>query len=70
MDLESITLNEISQAEKDKYCRISLLVESKNTIQLVNLTKRSRFTDIKNKLVVTSGKRDINYRLIEYRLIQ
>ena len=70
MDLESITLNEISQAEKDKYCRISLLVASKNTIQLVNLTKRSRFTDIKNKLVVTSGKRDINYRLIEYRLIQ
>ena len=40
MDLESIMLNGISQPEKDKYCRISLLVESKNTIQLVNLTKK------------------------------
>ena len=40
MDLESIMLSGIRQAEKDKYCRLSLLVESKNTIQLVNLTKK------------------------------
>ena len=39
MDLESIKLSEISQAGKDKYYRISHLVESKNTIQLVNLAK-------------------------------
>lgn len=30
MNLESTTLSEISQIEEDKYCTISLIVDSKN----------------------------------------
>ena len=35
-----------------------LYVESKKYNKLVNITKRSRLTDIENKLVVTSGERE------------
>ena len=34
MDLEIITLSEVSQTEKDKYHMISLYMKSKNLIQM------------------------------------
>ena len=48
MDLESITLSEISQILYDM-----IYVEFKNYNKLVNKTKRSRFTEINNQLMVT-----------------
>ena len=56
--LSSIPLSEISQTEKDKYVWYFFYVESKKYNKLVNITKRSRLTDIENKLLVTSGKRE------------
>ena len=50
MDVGSIMLR--SQTEKDKYCK------KKKSNKLVNITKRSRLRDLKNKLVVTSGERE------------
>ena len=41
MELEGIMLSEISQTEKDKYCMISLILESKKYKKLVNITKKS-----------------------------
>ena len=41
MDLE-IILSEISETEKDKYCMISHILESKKYNQLVNITKRKQ----------------------------
>ena len=47
--------NEISQTEKDKYCML-LHVESKEKYnKLMNVTKQKK-TDVKYKLVVTSGQ--------------
>ena len=47
--------NEISQTEKDKYCML-LHVESKEKYnKFVNVTKQKK-TDVKYKLVVTSGQ--------------
>ena len=58
MDLEGIMQSDISQTEKDRCCMISH-VESKNYIELVNITKnKNRLTDIENKLVVASGERE------------
>ena len=54
MDLESITLSEISQRLYDM-----IYVEFKNYNKLVNKTKRSRLTDIEDKLVVISGEREV-----------
>ena len=42
MDLEVITLSEISQKEKDKYHMIPLICESKNTIQMNLFTKQKQ----------------------------
>ena len=42
MDLEAIMLSEISQTEKDKYCRIHLYVKSKKYNKLVNITKKKQ----------------------------
>ena len=54
MDLEGIMLSEISQTEKNKYCMISLYVESKKIQQTSECNKKiSRLTDIESKLVVT-----------------
>ena len=55
--MEGIALNEISQTEKDKYYMI-LHVEPKTYNKLVNITKRNRLTDIKNKIAVTSRERE------------
>ena len=55
MDLVDMIPNEISQTEKDKYCML-LHVESKEKYnKLVNVTKQKK-TDVKYKLVVTSGQ--------------
>ena len=54
MDLEGITLSELSQ-KKVNTVWYHLYMESKKYNKLVNITKRSRLTDIENKLVVTSG---------------
>ena len=55
MELEEVMLSEISQTERDKYCMLSLNVESKN--QLENITKRNGLKDIDDRLVVPSGER-------------
>lgn len=47
----------LNQTEKGKYQMISLQVEYKKYNKLANMTKRSRLTDIANKLVVSSGER-------------
>ena len=43
MGLEGIMLSEISQAEKDKYCKISLICELKKN--LVNTTKKKQIQE-------------------------
>ena len=48
-------LNEINQTEKDKYCMISFICGIRKYNKLVNITKKSKLTDIENKQVVTSG---------------
>ena len=57
MDLE-IILSEIRETEKDKYCMISHILESKKYNKLVNITKRNRLTDTENKLVLTNGEKE------------
>ena len=54
MDVEIITLSEVSQTEKDKCHMISFHVESKknNTDELIY---RNRLIDIENKLMVNEG---------------
>ena len=55
MDLEGIMLSEVSQTETDEYHVISLIYGIKNTQQTkIHNKKRSRHTDIDNKLLVTS----------------
>ena len=56
MDLETTTLNEVSQTEKDRYLMISLICEILKMIQ-INLFTKQRLTDIENKFIVTQGKR-------------
>ena len=57
MDLEGIMLSEISQ-RKINTVWYHLYVESKKYNKLVNIKKRSRLTDIENKLMITSGERE------------
>ena len=49
-DLQFIILSEISQTEKDKYHMKSHMCNLKQNLQ-------NRLTDVKNKLLVTKGKR-------------
>ena len=45
-------------------------MESKNYNKLVNKTKRSRFTDIENKLVVPSGEGALTgWERVRYKLL-
>lgn len=46
MALDSITLNEICHIDKDKYCVVSLICESKKR------KKRSKVIDTENRLVI------------------
>ena len=49
-----------SQAERETNTGLYHLdIESKNYNKLMNITKKNRFTDIDNKLVVTSGERGV-----------
>ena len=51
MSLENIMLSEISQTEKDKYCKLSLIHRI-----LKNKQNESRLTDTENKWVATRGE--------------
>ena len=55
MDLEIITLSELSQTEKNKYYMISLIGGTWKKVQM-NLQNRNRPIDIENKLMFTKGK--------------
>ena len=57
MDLQMIILREVSQTEKDKYHRISLICGILKMGQNNLFTNRNRVTDIENKLMVTKGER-------------
>lgn len=48
-------LSEISQAAKDKYCMVSLSVESKNKVKQTEQNK-NRFIEIENKKMVVRRK--------------
>ena len=57
MDLEAVTLNEISQTEKEKQWTRSLIRGSKKKKKVItNLQNRKRLTDLENKLMVDWGK--------------
>ena len=58
MDLEGITLSEISQTERQILYDVTYVQNLKKYNKVVNITKRSRLTYIENKLVVTSGERE------------
>ena len=55
IELESITLSEISQAVKDKYHMISPLTGTNSTEQ-TSKQNTTRYIEIKNKLTVTRGE--------------
>ena len=59
IDLEIIILCEVSQTEKDKYHRISLIcvIFLKKWYNWTYLQSRNRPIDIETKLMVTKGKR-------------
>ena len=48
IELEDITLSEISQMEKDKYCMVSLICERQNS--------SNKHIGTENRLVVTGGE--------------
>ena len=50
-------LNELSHIEKDKYCKISFICESKKIIQMSVYVKQKQ-THRENKQVFTRGKRE------------
>ena len=50
IQLEIITLSEVSHKEKDKYHMISLICD------ISDLQNRNRLTDIENRLVVAKGE--------------
>ena len=58
MDLENITLREVSQIERDKYYDISYMMNLKTNTNECNMQNRNRFIDIENKLDVTNGERE------------
>ena len=55
MDLEIVILNEVSQNEKDKY-HITYMRHLKIQQKWTYPRKRSRLTDIENRLVVAKGE--------------
>ena len=56
MELESIMLNEISQAAKDKYYMMSSISGTESTKQ-ADEQNRTRDLEIKNKMTVVRGER-------------
>ena len=62
MDLED-TLSEITQTKKAIHCVIAIIRGIQKIQQTSeNNKKRSRPTDIENKLVTTTGKREVGRR--------
>ena len=68
LGLEGIMLSEISQTQKGKYYTISVICGSKNTINQWIKKKKSRLTNIENKLLVTSGERKVGRGNIEVKV--
>ena len=61
IDLESVTMSEVSQTEKEKYHDIPYLWNLKEMIE-INLQSRKRFLDLENELVALGedgGKRQL-----------
>ena len=57
MDLEIVTLSEVSQTEKDKYHNnITYMWNLKKWYKWTYLQNRNRVTDVENKLMVTGGE--------------
>ena len=56
MDLENIVTSKVSQTEKGKYFRISLIFGISNVLQM-NLYKTETHSQTENKLMVTKGER-------------
>ena len=57
--LEGIMLSEVSQTEKDKYYITYMWNLENKTDECESNKKRNRLTDIENKLMVTSGEREV-----------
>ena len=53
MELENLTLTEVSQKVKDKYHTISLMLES---MSQMNLYTEKKIMDLENRLVVAKGE--------------
>ena len=57
INLEIITLSQVSQTEKDKYMMLHVCGILKKKIQRKLFTKRNRLTALENKLMPTKGER-------------
>ena len=55
MELETLTLREISQKEKDKYHMIALISGILHMAQM-KLSTEKKITDLENRLVVAKGE--------------
>ena len=56
LDLEMITLSEVSQTEKDKYHMISHMRNQKRIIQMILFTKQKQTHRLRDELTATRGK--------------
>ena len=66
MDLKGIMLSEISQLEKDKYYRISLMWNIKNKQNKINeqiKPNKNKHEDTENRVVVTRGEGVVSGRV-------
>ena len=70
MDLEIITLSELSQKEKDKHYICHLYIESKIWHKWTYLQNKNRLTDVENRFVVAKGEGSFGLALqaITYRM--
>ena len=57
IDLENIMLSEVSQSEKDKYHRISLICGRQNLMSKINFKNRNRLIDTEKRLEAVRGER-------------
>ena len=57
INLEIITLSQVSQTKKDKYMMSHVCGILKKMIQRKLFTKRNRLTALENKLMPTKGER-------------
>ena len=52
MDLETVTLSEVSQTEKERYCMASLICRIQKEMIQMNLPSRKRLPHLENELMV------------------